>query len=115
MPLKLRLIRMLGFFLNYLLIPTMFLIVIVWHLLSTETGRVYHATVLSGKRELVFISDKMRIMIGPDNIYYYNHKGEYAGKYTNAEARGAIIFDKENMAIIYEDGAYYAGFKLEEK
>lgn len=114
MPLKSRLVRMLGFYLNYLFIPTIFVIIIVVHLLSgkkIEAGEVYHATVLSGKRELVYITERVRIMIGPDNIYYYNNDG----KYTNAEANGAIIFDKRNLAIIYEDGAYYAGFKLEEK
>lgn len=111
MPLKIRLIRLLGFYLNYLFIPTIFVAIIVCHLLTDENGKIYQATVLSGKRELVYVADRIRIMIGPDNIYYYNHKG----KYTNAEARGAIIFDKGNLAIIYEDGAYYAGFKLEEQ
>lgn len=67
------------------------------------------ATVLNGRRELVYI-DKSEIKIGPDNIYYYDRKGHY----TNSEAKGYIIYNKKENSIIYREGDYYAGFKLGE-
>lgn len=66
------------------------------------------ATTLNGKRELVYIGVSV-IKIGPDNIYHYDSKG----RYTNQEARGYIYYDKNEHSIIYRDGDYYAGFKLE--
>lgn len=68
------------------------------------------ATVLNGKRELVYV-DKSEIKIGPDNVYYYDKDGHY----TNVDAKGYIIYDKKENSIIYREGDYYAGFKLDKE
>lgn len=106
------LIDLLEWFLCFVLAFMIFLLVlyaiigiITFH---SKFPIVASATVLNGKRELVYI-DKSEIKIGPDNVYYYDKDGHY----TNVEAKGYIIYDKKENSIIYREGDYYAGFKLE--